>query len=114
MGEHMGSPLPADRVSDLMANVAKFVDRSVFEPFSFFLQMLVDLDGCFLHDSMRILASTPKKEIFPFGHSRLIILGVECQPQQGRLIFWVRSFHRSFSQDLTKCRGEPMGSPYRP
>lgn len=83
-----------DRFGDIAADVAEVADRHFLEPFSAFVELFVDLDGCFLHDGMSLLAAADKKEVPSPGEASLPVVIVERQPQdRGRFGTFIGSFH---------------------
>jgi hypothetical protein len=79
-----GASLPADRVLHLVANIAEFLNRDVFQAFTASVEVFVDFQGRFLHHRMRILTPTPKEEVFTLRDARLIVVFVEAQAEQRR------------------------------
>ena len=65
------------------ADVADLVDRGVFQTLAALVEMLVDLDGRFLHHGVRFLASADEEEVLAAGQAGLAVVVVEGQPEQG-------------------------------
>ena len=77
-----------------MADAAEIVDGHFFEPFAAFIELLVDLDGRFLHYGMGFLAAADKKEVFTPGQTGLPVIVVKRQPEQsGGLGTFIGCFH---------------------
>jgi hypothetical protein len=99
----LGFPL-ADGIFHLIADIAEFLGGNVFQAFAATVEVLVDFQGRFLHDGMRIPAAAPEKEVFPLRHAGLLIVLIEAQSQQGGRFFgFVRCFHDCYS---TKPAGD--------
>ena len=71
-----------------MADVPKFSDGDVFKAFAAAVQLLVDLDGGFLHDRVRIMRSAQKREVIATSYPFMSVFGIKGQPKQGGLSLW--------------------------
>ena len=85
----------ADRIGHVVADIAEFVDGDVVEAFSAAVEMLVDFDGCLLHDGVSFLAAAEQDEILATGEPGVPVVVIKSQPQQsGGLGFLVGRSHR--------------------
>ena len=66
-----------DRIFHLVADIAKFVDRNIFQAFAAPIEVFVDFDRRLLHHGVSIFASTPEEEVFPSRNSGLVVILVE-------------------------------------
>ena len=93
-----GGESNAGRIFDVVADIAEFADRCVFQAFAPPVEVLVDLQGCFLHYGVRLLAPAAKQEVFSPREPGVTILAIKGQPQQGgRLAMFVGGSHVGLS-----------------
>ena len=86
--------LSADRIFHLVADIAEFLGRDVFQAFAASVEVFIDFERRFLHDGVRIFTSPPKEEILALRDSGLIVILVETQAEQSGRFFWfLRCFH---------------------
>ena len=64
---------------DLFHDMTQFLNGNIAQSFAFAVQMFVDLDGRFLHDSMGFLGAAGEEKIGAAGNPLLTIIGVESQ-----------------------------------
>jgi hypothetical protein len=66
---------------DVFHNVPQFVNRDIFQSFSLAIQVFVDFDGGFLHDSVSFLRAPSEEKVGAAGYSLLPIFGIESQAE---------------------------------
>ncbi len=73
----------ADRIANLLTDVAEFRDRNVFEPFPFAIELFIDLHGGFLHHGMRIVAAADEEEVLATSQPGVAVVVIQPEPQKG-------------------------------
>ena len=77
-----------------LADVAQLIDRRVLKPLAAPIEMLVNLDGRFLHHGMRFLTAADEDEVVAASEPRVPVFVIEGHAKQrGRFAGRIRSFH---------------------
>ena len=80
--------------ADFVGDLVEFVGGDGVEGFAAAFEVLVQLDGFFLHDAMRFLAAADQLEVVAGGDAGMTVLVVEAEAQQHGGFLRFRGFDR--------------------